>query len=425
MIGLPGDATATSISGADMMRAAVAAPLPPHEQQRQQQQRQQQHPVLVQDGTAEFPLDLGSSLSGSDLLGDTGLSLDAFARPPEPTMDLSQQVAVAQAQQAALGAGLAGRGAGGGGAGGQPDGRLLAVAQQQRAVVAPTMTCQVGDGGAGRGLLVGGRLAWRMRMGAVNSAVCAQTAAPTCAHNQDGAGLTCSLNSTIAFAPQPAPPAATTTTTTPAFCCVAHACSALHCHARTPPHIPTPPRPSPHVPRPRSPACGCPPICSPATSHRVCVQDFLGLIDISFNDKVCRTSYLPQSDPPPRSLLEVYEAALVTAPRVAVYQQMMLDLSSRLSNAQAHVGQLEAQLGGSNPGLFGAAQVRLGWRHWGGGAAAAARLWPLIKGGGGVECTGISWQEALHSNMPSMRSWIQHAWHIQPAWFVSPCAATA
>ena len=100
------------------------------------------------------------------------------------------------------------------------------------------------------------------------------------------------------------------------------------------------------------------------------LQDFLCLIDVSFNDKVCRTSYLPQCDPPPRTLLEVYEAAVVTAPRVAVYQQMMIELSGRLAGAQAHVAQLETQLAGSNPPLFAAVQVcadagiRLHTLHW-------------------------------------------------------------
>lgn len=87
-------------------------------------------------------------------------------------------------------------------------------------------------------------------------------------------------------------------------------------------------------------------------------QEFLSFIDVSFNDKVCRTSYLPQSDPPPKTVAEVYEAAVVTAPQVTAYQAMMVEVSSRLANMQSRVQQLEAELSGSNPELFAAVQVR-------------------------------------------------------------------
>ncbi len=91
-----------------------------------------------------------------------------------------------------------------------------------------------------------------------------------------------------------------------------------------------------------------------------CPQDFLCLIDVSFNDRVCRTSYLPQSDPPPKTVTEVYEAAHVMAPHVSAYHGMMVEVSGRLANMQSRVQQLEAELSSSNPGIFTAVQVRCG-----------------------------------------------------------------
>eukprot|EP00198_Chlamydomonas_reinhardtii_P001479 XP_001690815.1 predicted protein [Chlamydomonas reinhardtii] len=90
---------------------------------------------------------------------------------------------------------------------------------------------------------------------------------------------------------------------------------------------------------------------------QITCQEFLSFIDVSFNDKVCRTSYLPQSDPPPKTVAEVYEAAVVTAPQVTAYQAMMVEVSSRLANMQSRVQQLEAELSGSNPELFAAVQT--------------------------------------------------------------------
>ncbi|KAG2451519.1 hypothetical protein HYH02_004117 [Chlamydomonas schloesseri] len=98
-----------------------------------------------------------------------------------------------------------------------------------------------------------------------------------------------------------------------------------------------------------------PPI-RPAAPQITC-QEFLSFIDVSFNDKVCRTSYLPQSDPPPKTVAEVYEAAVVTAPQVTAYQSMMTEVSSRLANMQSRVQQLEAELSGNNPELFAAVQT--------------------------------------------------------------------
>lgn len=89
-------------------------------------------------------------------------------------------------------------------------------------------------------------------------------------------------------------------------------------------------------------------------------QDFLCLIDVSFNDRVCRTSYLPQSDPPPKTVAEVYEAAHVMAPHVSAYHGMMVEVSGRLANMQSRVQQLEAELSSSNPDIFTAVQVRHG-----------------------------------------------------------------
>jgi hypothetical protein len=138
------------------------------------------------------------------------------------------------------------------------------------------------------------------------------------------------------------------------------------------------------------------------------LQDFLCLIDVSFNDKVCRTSYLPQCDPPPRTLLEVYEAAVVTAPRVAVYQQMMIELSGRLAGAQAHVAQLEAQLASSNPPLFAAVQVRCC-----SGCPCSHPPVPLAR------------RQAVQSHLQSLGKGVSPLMHCQAECAVLPWAAWA
>ncbi|KAG2500883.1 hypothetical protein HYH03_001643 [Edaphochlamys debaryana] len=99
-----------------------------------------------------------------------------------------------------------------------------------------------------------------------------------------------------------------------------------------------------------------PPPPRPA-APKISSQEFLSLIDVSFNDRVCRTSYLPQSDPPPRTTAEVYDWIAVTGPYVASYQAMMLEVSGRLMSMQANVGQLEAELSSTNPELFAAVQL--------------------------------------------------------------------
>ncbi|PNH11293.1 hypothetical protein TSOC_001895, partial [Tetrabaena socialis] len=102
------------------------------------------------------------------------------------------------------------------------------------------------------------------------------------------------------------------------------------------------------------------PPCSVLTAPLYCLpvaQDFFSLIDVSFNDKVCRTSYLPQSDPPPKTVAEVYEAAAVIAPHVNTYQAMMIEVSGRLANMQSRVQQLEGELSSDNPELFTAVQL--------------------------------------------------------------------
>ncbi|GFR46901.1 hypothetical protein Agub_g8547 [Astrephomene gubernaculifera] len=93
-----------------------------------------------------------------------------------------------------------------------------------------------------------------------------------------------------------------------------------------------------------------------ATAQKITCQEFLTIIDVNFNEKVCRTSYLPQADPPPTSVAEVYEAAAVVAPYVEAYQAMVLSVAARLTDMQSRVQQLEVELSANNPEIFVAVQ---------------------------------------------------------------------
>ncbi|KXZ55907.1 hypothetical protein GPECTOR_2g1458 [Gonium pectorale] len=99
------------------------------------------------------------------------------------------------------------------------------------------------------------------------------------------------------------------------------------------------------------------PVSSRPPVSKLTCQEFLGIIDVSFNDKVCRMSYLPQSDPPPKTVAEVYEAAILTAPHVDTYQAMMIEVSGRLASMQSRVQQLEGELTATNSELFAAVQL--------------------------------------------------------------------
>lgn len=83
---------------------------------------------------------------------------------------------------------------------------------------------------------------------------------------------------------------------------------------------------------------------------------------MSFNDKVCRTSFLPQSDPVPRTITDVYEAAHVTRPRVAAYKQLSSEVAERLERMQAHTVAMDAEMGQANPSVFSAVQASA-WEH--------------------------------------------------------------
>lgn len=87
------------------------------------------------------------------------------------------------------------------------------------------------------------------------------------------------------------------------------------------------------------------------------MQEFLGIIDVSFNDKVCRTSFLPQSDPLPRTIADVYEGAHITAPRVEAYHRLSADVAMRLERMQSHTAAMDEDMGDSNPPIFAAVQV--------------------------------------------------------------------
>ncbi len=86
----------------------------------------------------------GQGAQGGDLLGDGGLSLDVFALPPEPTMNLSQQHQQQHMQGAGHGLSARQEAAGvaeGYGAAGMGIAAPMQVVPRRQAV--PSISCQV------------------------------------------------------------------------------------------------------------------------------------------------------------------------------------------------------------------------------------------------------------------------------------------
>jgi hypothetical protein len=127
------DATSASISGVDQVGFAAAQPLPPGSAAAWPQADPATMAAHQPESTADIPMELGAS---NDLLGEVmGLSLDAFAKPPEPTMDLSQQMVqmVQLHQNPGVATGASSQAEMGGRAG-----------AMQRVPSATAITCQVG-----------------------------------------------------------------------------------------------------------------------------------------------------------------------------------------------------------------------------------------------------------------------------------------
>ncbi|EFJ50672.1 hypothetical protein VOLCADRAFT_88436 [Volvox carteri f. nagariensis] len=99
------------------------------------------------------------------------------------------------------------------------------------------------------------------------------------------------------------------------------------------------------------------PPCAARAPSRLSCEEFLGLIDVSFINKVYRDTFQPGSDPPPKTVAEVYAAATCTRAYVDAYHAQSLDLAARLANTGTRVAHLEAELTANKQGLFMAVQM--------------------------------------------------------------------
>ncbi|GIL65972.1 hypothetical protein Vafri_19614 [Volvox africanus] len=89
---------------------------------------------------------------------------------------------------------------------------------------------------------------------------------------------------------------------------------------------------------------------------RLSCQEFLGLIDVSFINKICRETFQPGFDPPPRTVLEIFEAATCTTAFVEAYHTRSMDFATRLAGIAASMSKLELELTANKQGLFAEVQ---------------------------------------------------------------------
>ncbi|GIL84519.1 hypothetical protein Vretifemale_13087 [Volvox reticuliferus] len=94
------------------------------------------------------------------------------------------------------------------------------------------------------------------------------------------------------------------------------------------------------------------PVTVQAQLPRLSCQEFLSLIDVSFINKICRETFQPVFDPPPRTVLEIFEAATCTTAYVEAYHTRSMDFATRLAGIGASMNQLEAELTANKQGLF-------------------------------------------------------------------------
>ncbi|GLI59078.1 hypothetical protein VaNZ11_000762 [Volvox africanus] len=99
-----------------------------------------------------------------------------------------------------------------------------------------------------------------------------------------------------------------------------------------------------------------PPATVRSQPPRLSCQEFLGLIDVSFINKICRETFQPGFDPPPRTVLEIFEAATCTTAFVEAYHTRSMDFATRLAGIAASMSKMEAKLTANKQGLFAEVQ---------------------------------------------------------------------